>query len=83
MSEDLPLVSALVPPRIVGVAIVTLPLALRGRLRVERAAAPFLALTAACEIGGFTCFALGRARASRSRPCSRRCSRRSRRWART
>ena len=40
-------------PRIVGVIFVALPMALRGRLRLTRAAAPALLLAACAEVGGF------------------------------
>jgi drug/metabolite transporter (DMT)-like permease len=40
-------------PRIVGVVCVTLPLLLRGRIRVTRAGAPALLLAACAEVGGF------------------------------
>jgi len=40
-------------PRIVGVIFVALPMVLRGRLRLTRAAAPALLLAACAEVGGF------------------------------
>ena len=43
-------------PRVVGLFVVTLPLLLRGRLRVTRAGAPLLVLSAACEVGGFSLY---------------------------
>jgi drug/metabolite transporter (DMT)-like permease len=40
-------------PRFVGVICVALPLAVSGRLRITRAGAPALLLSACCEVGGF------------------------------
>ncbi len=59
VSLALPLVWALIPARLVGVAVVTLPLLARGRLRIARAAAPFVVVSGLCEVGGFASFALG------------------------
>ena len=39
-SLDLPIAWAVLPPRVVGVALVTIPLVLAGRLRVTRTALP-------------------------------------------
>lgn len=43
-------------PRIVGVICVTLPMALRGRIRIARVGAPAMILSAACEVGGFSLY---------------------------
>lgn len=40
-------------PRVVGVICVTLPMVLRGRLRMTRAVGPALLLAACAEVGGF------------------------------
>jgi drug/metabolite transporter (DMT)-like permease len=45
--------------RVVGVAIVTLPLLLSGRLRVARAALPWIAITAIAEVVGYWMYVLG------------------------
>ncbi len=45
-------------PRLVGVICVTLPLLLRGRLRMTRAGAPVLLLSALCEVGGFSLYSV-------------------------
>src|SRR4051794_16537761 len=59
VSDALPLVWALVPPRVLGVAAVTLPLALSRRLTLTRAALPFVVASGLCEVGGFAAYALG------------------------
>jgi drug/metabolite transporter (DMT)-like permease len=43
-------------PRLVGVLCVTLPLLLRGRIRLTRAGTPALLLSALCEVGGFSLY---------------------------
>jgi uncharacterized membrane protein len=59
VSDELPLVWALVPARVLGVAAVTLPLALTRRLVLTRAALPFVVASGLCEVGGFAAYALG------------------------
>lgn len=59
VSDELPLVWALVPARVLGVAAVTLPLAVTSRLVLARAAVPFVVASGLCEVGGFACYALG------------------------
>ena len=44
---------AILPPRIVGVILITIPLAATGRFQVTRAALPFIAIAGAGEVGGF------------------------------
>ena len=58
-SADLPLAWAVLPPRILGVAIVTLPLLAAGRLRLTRAALPFVVASGLAEVGGFFAYAVG------------------------
>ncbi len=58
-SADLPAAWAVLSPRMVGVATVTLPLALSGRLGAPRASAHWLLLSGACEVGGFFAYAFG------------------------
>jgi drug/metabolite transporter (DMT)-like permease len=45
-------------PRLVGLICVTLPLLVRGRLRMTRAGMPALLLSALCEVGGFSLYSL-------------------------
>lgn len=59
VSAALPLVWALVPARVLGVAAVALPLVASGRLRITRRALPLVAASGLFEIGGFAAFALG------------------------
>jgi drug/metabolite transporter (DMT)-like permease len=59
LGASLPLGWALVPPRIVGVAAITLPLLATSRLRVTRPSLPFVGLSGACEVGGFLSYAWG------------------------
>jgi drug/metabolite transporter (DMT)-like permease len=58
-SIDLPVVWALLPSRVIGVAVVTLPLALRSGLRMTREALPLVLVAGVCEVLGFALFALG------------------------
>ncbi len=58
-SAELPIAWAVAPPRILGVLLVTLPLAATGRLRLTRQAAPLVGVAGVAEVVGFSCFALG------------------------
>jgi drug/metabolite transporter (DMT)-like permease len=58
-SDALPLVWAVIPPRLVGVAVVAVPSLLLRRVRIEAAAVPLVLLSGLCEVAGFTSFALG------------------------
>jgi drug/metabolite transporter (DMT)-like permease len=59
LSASLPVGWAVLPPRVVGVAIVTIPLALSRRLNLSRAALPLVAFTGVAEVLGFVCYAIG------------------------
>jgi drug/metabolite transporter (DMT)-like permease len=59
VGDALPLVWAVIPARLVGVAVITLPLLLRRRLRLTRAAAPFVVASGLCEVAGFASYAVG------------------------
>jgi drug/metabolite transporter (DMT)-like permease len=59
ISASLPVGWAVLPPRLVGVAIVTIPLALSRRLRLTRSALPLVLFTGLAEVFGFVCFAFG------------------------
>ncbi len=50
---------AALPTRLLGVGLITLPLAVRGRLRIPRAAVPLALLSGFCEVAGFFAFGLG------------------------
>jgi drug/metabolite transporter (DMT)-like permease len=58
-SAELPIAWAVAPPRILGVLLVTLPLAATGRLFLTRQAAPLVGVAGVAEVVGFSCFALG------------------------
>jgi drug/metabolite transporter (DMT)-like permease len=49
----------LLPARLCGVLLVTIPLAARGRLHIERAVAPALVVAGLAEIVGFLCLGIG------------------------
>jgi drug/metabolite transporter (DMT)-like permease len=58
-SVDLPIAWAVLPPRLFGVVLVSVPLVLAGRLRLTRAAAPFVLGSGIAEVGGFASYAVG------------------------
>jgi drug/metabolite transporter (DMT)-like permease len=57
LGASLPIGWALVPPRVVGVAAITVPAAVTGRLRIGRTALPYVIAGGCCETGGFLAFA--------------------------
>jgi drug/metabolite transporter (DMT)-like permease len=59
VSNALPLVWAVIPPRVVGVAVVALPLLIARRLRIDAAALPLVLTSGVCEVAGFASFSLG------------------------
>jgi drug/metabolite transporter (DMT)-like permease len=59
VSAELPIAWAVIPPRVLGVVFVALPLALRSRLHMTRAALPFAVAAGICEVLGFASYALG------------------------
>jgi drug/metabolite transporter (DMT)-like permease len=59
VSEVLPLIWALIPARLVGVVAVAVPLAAVGRLRLTRAALPFVVASGLFEVLGFASYAAG------------------------
>jgi len=59
VSADLPLVWAVFPARLLGVAAVAIPLALARRLRLTRRALPLVIASGLCEVLGFASYALG------------------------
>jgi drug/metabolite transporter (DMT)-like permease len=54
-----PLAWAVLPPRLLGVVLLTLPLAARSSLRLTRATAPLLAAAGLGEVAGFFAYAFG------------------------
>jgi drug/metabolite transporter (DMT)-like permease len=59
VSNALPLVWAVIPPRLVGVAAVALPLLVARRVRIEAAAVPLVITSGVCEVAGFAAYSLG------------------------
>ena len=59
VSNALPLVWAVIPPRAVGVLVVALPSLALGRIRIAANAVPLVALAGVCEVAGFAFYALG------------------------
>jgi drug/metabolite transporter (DMT)-like permease len=59
VSNALPLVWAVIPPRIVGAAAVALPLLVARRVRIERAVVPLVLTSGLCEVAGFAAYSLG------------------------
>ena len=59
ISEALPLVWSLIAPRVVGVAVVALPLIAARRLQISRAALPYVVGSGLAEVGGFASYAVG------------------------
>jgi drug/metabolite transporter (DMT)-like permease len=58
-SAELPLVWAVLPPRVVGVAVVAIPLVVASRIRLTRRAVPLVVADGLAEVGGFFSYALG------------------------
>ncbi len=59
VSAALPLVWALLPARLLGVAIIAVPLMATRSLHITRAALPLVVASGLCEVAGFTCYAVG------------------------
>jgi drug/metabolite transporter (DMT)-like permease len=59
VAEALPLAWAILPARVVGVAAVALPLAILGRVRITRAALPYVAAVGLAEVLGYISFTIG------------------------
>lgn len=59
VSTEIPLVWAVLPPRVIGVVAVAIPLVLSSRLRLTRRAAVFVIATGLAEVGGALAFAFG------------------------
>src|SRR5689334_11546283 len=59
VSGALPLVWAVIPPRLFGVAFVALPSLWLRRIAIRRVAIPFVVFSGLCEVAGFASFALG------------------------
>lgn len=58
-SAELPIAWAVLPPRVIGVLVVFLPLAVTARLRLTRRAVPFVVVSGIAEVVGFASYAVG------------------------
>jgi drug/metabolite transporter (DMT)-like permease len=59
ISDSVALVWVLLPPRIIGVVVLAVPLALVGRLRLTRQALPYVVATGVAELAGWGSYAFG------------------------
>jgi drug/metabolite transporter (DMT)-like permease len=59
VSQELSIAWAILPARVVGAALISLPLAVARRLPLTRSAAPFVVATGLAEVVGFACYAVG------------------------
>jgi drug/metabolite transporter (DMT)-like permease len=59
VGQSLGVAWAALPPRVVGVCVIALPLALSGRWHMTRAAFPYAVAGGICEVLGFASYALG------------------------
>jgi drug/metabolite transporter (DMT)-like permease len=59
VSSELPLAWVILPARLLGAALVALPLLVAGRLRLVRPAAPLVVTAGVCEVLAFGSFTLG------------------------
>jgi len=59
VSNALPLVWAVIPPRLVGVTFVALPLLVARRVRIDAAAVPLVLTSGVCEVAGFAAYSVG------------------------
>jgi uncharacterized membrane protein len=59
VSDALPIAWAVLPPRLVGVAVLTLPLVLSRRLQRPGSGLRFVLLSGCCEVLGFASYAVG------------------------
>ena len=59
LSEDLPVAWIVFPSRLLAVLVVTVPLALAGRLQMRKDAAPLVAASGLLEVGGVVAYTIG------------------------
>ncbi|MDP9327722.1 MAG: EamA family transporter [Actinomycetota bacterium] len=59
VSDLLPVAWVILPARVLGTVFVALPIAVRGKLRLTREAAPLVAVAGLCEITGMASYAIG------------------------
>jgi drug/metabolite transporter (DMT)-like permease len=59
LSEDIPIAWIIFPSRTIAVLLVTVPLAVTGRLRMTREAAPLVLASGVLEVAGLVAFTIG------------------------
>jgi drug/metabolite transporter (DMT)-like permease len=59
VSALVPAAWVILPARVIGVGLVAVPMAARGRLALTRQAAPLVVIAGICEVAGFACYAIG------------------------
>jgi len=59
LSGEIPTAWLSLPPRLAGVLLMTIPLALSGKMRISKKALPLVLGSGITEVTGFTCFAVG------------------------
>jgi drug/metabolite transporter (DMT)-like permease len=59
VSDLLPVAWVILPARVLGTVFVALPIAVQGKLRLTREAAPLVAVAGLCEITGMASYAIG------------------------
>ena len=59
VSTEVPLVWAVLPPRVIGVVVVAIPLLLSSRIRLTRRAVALVVTSGLAEVGGYFAFAFG------------------------
>jgi drug/metabolite transporter (DMT)-like permease len=59
LSEDIPIAWIIFPSRTIAVVLVTVPLAVTGRLRMTREAAPLVVASGLLEVAGLVAFTIG------------------------
>ncbi|WP_354700749.1 hypothetical protein DSM112329_01036 [Paraconexibacter sp. AEG42_29] len=57
--DEVPVAWAVLPARLIGVLVLSVPLALAGRMGVPRSIVPFVAAGGCLEVIGFICFTVG------------------------
>jgi drug/metabolite transporter (DMT)-like permease len=59
VSDDVPIPWAILPARLLGVLVITVPVLLSSRLRLTRPAVPYIVVGGIAEVAGLASFALG------------------------
>lgn len=59
LSDELPIQWVIMPTRLAGLLLITLPLVFQGKLKVPVKLVPILVLTGLCDVGGITLYSVG------------------------